>query len=529
MGSTTKIFIWLLAMQLAQEGRLDLDRDVNAYLGFRIPGKFGKPITMRHLMTHSAGFAESPLRDRRRSLREELAANVPPRVYAPGTTVAYSNYGAALAAHIVERLRGRPFDTLVQERLLGPLAMTRSSIADPLPPELRPLLAEGYSAEAWEPAQLGRMGELLRPVGALSAPADDMGRLIAMLLAGGIGPAGPIVARNTLKTMTEVQKPLGPRLRSGLGLGFIVGEHRGIRYAGHGGTHLGGASDLELLPEHGLGWNIAFNGRGLNGAAVEARGRLLRAVIERFLSPEAVRVEPRGPSAAEAAAGQYLSTRRPHVGPMRIFEALGTVTALAEKDGSLMTHLDGSEHRWLPDGPDRFRESKTGIPLALTRDEKGRVVRFGSPLLNNVAEFDRASLELRLALPIIAVALPVLLLAGLLRLFRRKGLPRTRETGIAGLAATLAGAAPWLIILTITLWPAALIMGWNEGGLISAALVLLSVLALAGAAALVVRAIRVVRDPGSSKPHRIAQGLVALSAVGAAYLIVIFEFAGVPI
>ena len=58
-GSVSKLFTWTAVMQQVQAGKIDLDKDINAYLDFKIPEKFGKPITMRHLMTHTAGFAET--------------------------------------------------------------------------------------------------------------------------------------------------------------------------------------------------------------------------------------------------------------------------------------------------------------------------------------------------------------------------------------------------------------------------------------------------------------------------------------
>lgn len=109
-GSTAKLFVWVMVMQLVEERRLDLDADVNRYLDFRIPDAFGAPITMRHLMTHTAGFADRvPMVDwesRHAPFAVRVRDNLLERVYAPGSTIAYSNYGAALAGYIVERLRG---------------------------------------------------------------------------------------------------------------------------------------------------------------------------------------------------------------------------------------------------------------------------------------------------------------------------------------------------------------------------------------------------------------------------------------
>ena len=58
-GSISKLFTWTAVMQLVEEGKLNLDRDVNDYLDFKIPAAFGKPITLRNIMTHTSGFEET--------------------------------------------------------------------------------------------------------------------------------------------------------------------------------------------------------------------------------------------------------------------------------------------------------------------------------------------------------------------------------------------------------------------------------------------------------------------------------------
>src|SRR6185369_14127149 len=57
-GSISKLFTWTAIMQLYEQGKLDLDRNVNDYLDFKIPDAFGKPITLKNIMTHTPGFEE---------------------------------------------------------------------------------------------------------------------------------------------------------------------------------------------------------------------------------------------------------------------------------------------------------------------------------------------------------------------------------------------------------------------------------------------------------------------------------------
>ena len=119
-GSVSKLFTWTAVMQLVEQGKIDLDADVNQYLDFRIPPREGKPVTMRNLMQHTAGFEEQAkgvISDNPQAPGFEvlLKAWVPQRVFAPGTTPAYSNYGASLAGYIVQRVSGGALRHLCRE------------------------------------------------------------------------------------------------------------------------------------------------------------------------------------------------------------------------------------------------------------------------------------------------------------------------------------------------------------------------------------------------------------------------------
>lgn len=115
LASISKLFTWISAMQLVEQGQLDLDTDVNKYLDFQIAPAFGKPITLRNLMTHTGGFEEE-IRDvlitdpkKAAPLREFLIENQPHRIFPPGEVPAYSNYGVGLGGYIVQRASGEPF------------------------------------------------------------------------------------------------------------------------------------------------------------------------------------------------------------------------------------------------------------------------------------------------------------------------------------------------------------------------------------------------------------------------------------
>ena len=139
LASISKLFTWVSVMQLAEQGKLNIDSDINRYLDFQVSPAFSRPITLRNLMTHSGGF-EDEARDiivtnpkQTLSLRDFLIRNQPKRIFAPGTIPAYSNYGVGLAGYIVQRVSGQPFEQYVEQHIFAPLKMEHSTFYQPPP------------------------------------------------------------------------------------------------------------------------------------------------------------------------------------------------------------------------------------------------------------------------------------------------------------------------------------------------------------------------------------------------------------
>jgi CubicO group peptidase (beta-lactamase class C family) len=190
LASISKLFTWISVMQLEEQGRLDLDADVNQYLDFQIRPAFGKPITLRNLMTHTGGF-EEVIRDvivtnpaDAQTLRSFLIRNQPNRLFAPGTVPAYSNYGVGLAGYIVQRVSRQPFEAYVAQNIFAPLKMVHSTFYQPPPSALKNSPSQGYPEDT-EKSPIGF--EMFNPVpaGGLSSTAADMGRFGQALLNGG--------------------------------------------------------------------------------------------------------------------------------------------------------------------------------------------------------------------------------------------------------------------------------------------------------------------------------------------------------
>lgn len=466
-ASISKVVPWVLALQLVEEGRLDLDRDVNAYLDFEIPRPFGRPVTMRNLMTHSAGFPErfhgAFDQDLSSPLGEVLRNNVPEQVYAPGSTIAYSNYGAALAGYVVTRLRRQSWERVVTERFFRPLGMGNSTVAQPVPENMRGQLASTYDYGSSTPGEFRTTP--LSPMGSLTASPRDMGLIVSALMNAGDGANGRLLTGASVRRMITLEKPLGPGLRDGLGLGLMVGEYRGIAYAGHAGNMTTVATDLQLLPDQGLGYYYVFNGQGVREGARGIRDGLLLAVIDRFLAPSPPSVRPASNASAADVEGTYLSTRRIHSGPLMFSGLFNTTQAVAQPDGSLVIASGGYSTRWLPTDRDRFVEEKTAIPLAVTRGPDGQVERLASARLYPVAQFVRAPLLTVVAPPLALFGFGTLFLALLTKPFAWWINRRRRRTAGASERSSLqtdtvradevrrwARKAYWLLMATIFAW-----------------------------------------------------------------------------
>jgi hypothetical protein len=349
----------------------------------------------------------------------------------------------------------------------------------------------------------------------------------------------------SLKRMFSLQKPLGPGLKSGMGLGFFVGEHRGIRYAGHGGNMTTLATDLEVLPDHGIAFYYVLTGQGpANAAGRTVRGHLLRSAIDKLLLPPLEPIRARGPSSATEVAGSYTNTRRQRSGMMLMGAMMDTAEAFADEDGSLIIYLSGHGTRWLPAGRDRFAEESSGEPLAITRGPDGRVERIASPLLFPVGEFERAPayipwVELITKFSLVTIALAVIAAPIISAIRRRRLRNRPSEPAPASKAPPsklstttrpLARKAFWIIVAMLAGWGIFAALAASDPSIIFTTpapirylMAAISSLTAPLAALMLFDAIIGFRDSTRGWASRLGRLLVASACVGLAWLIYVFD------
>jgi hypothetical protein len=502
-------------MQQVEAGRLDLDTDVNRYLAdFQLPATFPRPVTLRHLLDHTAGFEERVIGTAARTaedmpaLGEILAEEMPARIRPPGEISAYSNYGAALAGHLVERVSGESYPDYVRRHLLAPLGMDHSTAEQPVPDDLAADLARGYDSDGNPPRPYPFTFDTLAPDGSISATAADMAEFMTAHLRSG----RPILGTETAALMHERSFAADPRL-GGYAHGFMDRTFNGHRVLMHDGSWEGFQSALVLVPDCDLGLFVSLNGTG----GIEAAGELMPAFFDEF-TPAPARTEPAAQSTSDTSepqAGFYKPTRHNESTVEKLTTLLGPARLSVDGDG--VVHFKGKE--WLPrrdgsyepaDGTDRlvFVDGADGRRYAATDGSTYQLMPRAETLPVNLVVL------LVFAVPALsALALPV---AWLVRRLRHRP---ARTTGTWRLARGLAGGAGGLGVVFLALLMLTLVEGSGEflcGVPLSFRLLLaVPIVVLAAALASLACTVRGWRGSGAGVVARVHQvlllaGMVAL-------------------
>jgi len=388
-GSISKLFTWTAVMQQVEQGKLNLDADVNTYLDFKIPPRNGKPVTLRNIMTHTAGFEEQVMDliaiDQKKYVPYDqiLKRWVPKRVYDPGTTPAYSNWATALAGYIVSRVSGEPFETYIQNHIFAPSGMKLATFAQPLPANLKPYMSEGYQNGVSKPYGYEYVG--VAPAGSLAASGDDMGRFMIAHLANG----GPLLKPATAQLMHATANDPIPGAQK-MSLGFYQSNINGHSVVSHGGDTVAFHSDLHLFLNDGVGLYVSFNSDGREGAAHALRGALLEEFADRYFpgAADTRKLDDKSARAnAEKLAGTWSTSRRSFSSFISIADLISqTKVSVGENGepvvgGGIFNGLGGQPPKWIATGPMQWRDPDSHETL-VAKVIDGEAVRFS---LGNIA------------------------------------------------------------------------------------------------------------------------------------------------
>jgi CubicO group peptidase (beta-lactamase class C family) len=399
-GSVSKLFTWTAVMQQVEQGKLDLDADVNQYIDFEIPpGPAGEPVRLRDVMTHTPGFEEAVkelIADdpaRLVSIEESVKRWVPERIYEAGTMPAYSNYATALAGYMVERVSGQSFDDYIDQNIFAPLGMTRSSFRQPLPEALLADMSHGYKSGSDEPQPYELIS--MAPAGSLASTAPDMARFMIAHLQNGAYGEQRILAEETAKQMHGTPLTIIPGLNRML-LGFYETNTNGRRSISHGGDTQWFHSDLQLYIDDGVGYFLSVNSGGKDGASGPLRAAFFRAFSDRYLPgpghegkvDEAVAKEH-----ARQIAGTYIFSRRAESSLLSVLNIAQPAKVVINEDGTislpLLRDLNGAPVKWHEIEPYVWADADGKNRLAAEVAD-GRVTRFSAGFLGPIIYLERA-------------------------------------------------------------------------------------------------------------------------------------------
>ena len=382
-GSISKTFLWTAVMQLVEQGKLNLDADVNQYLDFTIAPRDGKPITMRDLMTHTPGFEETLKNlfshDGQLPMSNEawLKEWIPERVFAPGEVSAYSNYGAALAGYIVQRVSGQPFDEYIEQHIYQPLGMQHATFRQPLPANLKGDMAKSYVSASTPPKSFEMV--VSDPAGGMSVSGEDMARFMIAQLQNGTYNNMQILRPETAKAMHDFTHYSVPGLMP-MALGFYHMDRNGQTIIGHGGDTELFHSAMMLFLQQNVGIFVSIDGDKDGGL----RKQLLDGFTDRYFPALPQLPQPTlGTARAHGMllAGRYIGSRGSFDNFLSIGNLLSQPKIFMTPDGTLITpdfkNMAGQPRHWREVKPFLWLDDVSGSHLgALMQNGKLRWISF---------------------------------------------------------------------------------------------------------------------------------------------------------
>ena len=366
IASISKAVTAMAVLQLVDDGRADLDSDVNRYLKrLQVPAAGYPPLTLRHLLSHTGGLDELPGRQFDGREPQDLASFLRDRIVrfrAPGTLTAYSTYGILLAALVLEDLSGQRYDAYLREKIFTPAGMTSARVMVRRGDEAG--VATPYEIDDGQAEPMAFEWYVSTPASSIVATAEDMGRLLLVHLAAGRAGERRILSEKLTHAMHEQQATVHPGV-PGWSLGLQMDRVNGRTIAEHGGD-IGGFSALfVLVPEEDAGFFIVNHGEGS-----DLRFKVKDALLDRLYPAKQPPVVPkaRAEDAKRLAeyAGDYLSSIACRSCPRTPDDVFRVE---ANPDGTLS--LWGQ--RWIPTEPDLFIRDDGKRRLGFARDAAGRL------------------------------------------------------------------------------------------------------------------------------------------------------------
>jgi len=381
IGSISKVFTALSIMQLADTHRIDLNDDVNKYLTQpKVDSRYSEPVRFWHLITHTAGFDQVGDRGReftkpedRQPLGEYLAKTMT-RIRPPGQVSCYDTWGITLAGYLIEKISKVPYPEFMKKNVFRPLGMTRTNVETP--ESLKADLAMGYRYQDGKFIPQGYEYYATLPASAIDATALDMAQYMIAVLGDGSADG-----HNAFLSKRATQQIIQPQFSNFPGIpafayGFFEDRITQPRTMHHGGNMNGFATDMYLVPEHQLGFFVAYNSdRVINGPRARLRDTLTQRLMNYWFPAErnnqAVVKTPL-PIKTERFAGKYTDNMYCHTcyeDEAGAWPISGITPVKALGEGAL--EISGS--RWVAVEPLVFQSEATGNRIAFREDQTGQI------------------------------------------------------------------------------------------------------------------------------------------------------------
>ena len=388
IGSTSKTFVSLCILKLVNERRLSLQDSVHKLapeVWFVNPWEAGDPVRVVDLLEHTTGWDDIHLREFAKDapgmgLREALEYDHHSRIsrWRPGTRMAYSNSGPAVAAYIVEKIAGQRFEDYVRENFFEPIGMRTATYFQPTSAVLTKL----YQPDGKTPYPYWNI--LFRPSGAINASANDMAHYLRFYLHRGAIDGEQVMPPNSIDRMESPTRTWAARQGSkfGYGLGNYWSIHDGFVYHGHDGGVRGGLTDLAYMPDYGVGYFYSINAG--NPQAFAAIGKSIRAYLTHELQKPAVPAVVAPPARDGSYAGWY-EPDSPRIEITHFLDRLMGMAWIRFEDGRMLLTSLRQDQVFLPVVARQFRNvPKRGFPdpvvtaVLLTPNIEGRFIQIGS-------------------------------------------------------------------------------------------------------------------------------------------------------
>lgn len=461
LASVAKLFVATAVLQRVATGALDLTRDVQDYVpDIPIPRDHDAPITLRHLLTHTAGFDERAIgygartREDMRPLGDYLAARLPDIGWPPGALIGYSNHGMALAGYIAERESGQSFAALATRTVFAPLGMSSTYYIAPEGDSLAMRVAPGYRCGPSGCERAPVIWSHAYPVGLAFSTASDMSRFMRAWLNNGVLDGVTVIDSVVIRQGLTRQFTHDPRL-PGISFGFFEQLHQGHRLLTHAGGVPGTAATLALAPAQRLGVFVATNA----GEPAVTRA-IINALLNALLTDSLGAPRPTGP--VDEYAGTYRLTRYSHRTVERLPGAFAFSVAAHANGDTLVLPIGADERRFVRVDSLLLKEVRDGTLMSLRRDSGGRISHLFTGLPTGGAElpaaFERVPwyegaqflneyISALLGLPPIVLALWALVSLGLSWWRRRRGAARRAAPKLALVAILMALSASVMFLL----------------------------------------------------------------------------------